>query len=204
MRRRDLSVAGVWRAGASEGFTLVEVMIVIAIIAVLASITLTAVRGVQRAANEASAKTTVLAIAESLETYFNHEGVYPAFGKKSDPERNDFPILYNALMDVPKSEGGLGGRGSPYLDKVEEKIIAVEMDDGTYQTALRDQRNDRKIAKYFLDPWGNPFIYRCNKGLKQLDYMKNRNFDIYSKGPNEQDDTIVGLEGDENDDIGNW
>lgn len=187
-----------------QGFTLVEVLIVISILAILASLTLTVVSKARKAADESAARTMVQTMADQLENYKLDEGRYPAaYSKDKDPERNDFPRLFNALLDKRKADGGLGGRSAPYFN-VEEKTISVfEM--GEYVQASRDQRWSNKVDKYILDPYGQPYVYRCNQGHRQRDWMKNpMTFDLYSIGPNGKDDTANGIEGDENDDIGNW
>jgi len=52
-----------------RGFTLVEIMIVVAIIALLAAIAIPNLLGARRTANEAAAKANVKTLATELETY---------------------------------------------------------------------------------------------------------------------------------------
>lgn len=62
-----------------KGFTLVEIMIVVAIIALLAAIAIPNLLAARRTANEAAAKATVRSLATAAETYAtSHSGVYPA------------------------------------------------------------------------------------------------------------------------------
>ena len=151
----------------------------------------------------AEAATIVSALDTALQNYYSDEGTYPAMGK-SDPDQNDFPHLFNALMDAPRPEGK-GGRSAPYLvGKMDEDKVAVEDEVEDYRPSNRRERNNNKIDKYLLDPWGNPYVYRCNKGLSIRHYMLNAGrYDIYSLGPNGEDETVVGTEGEENDDITN-
>jgi type IV pilus assembly protein PilA len=62
-----------------RGFTLVEIMIVVAIIALLAAIAIPNLLAARRTANDAAAKATVRSLSTAAETYStSHSGVYPA------------------------------------------------------------------------------------------------------------------------------
>lgn len=60
------------------GFTLVELLIVITIIGILSSIGLNSFTGSQKKSRDAQRKTNVKQLADTLETYFNDQGEYPA------------------------------------------------------------------------------------------------------------------------------
>lgn len=61
-----------------SGFTLVELLIVIVIISVLATLTVFGANKVSRDARDFSRKSTVAVITESLEKYYADNGEYPS------------------------------------------------------------------------------------------------------------------------------
>ena len=122
---------------------------------------------------------------------------------KSDPDRNDFPELFNALFG-DRAPNGPGGRNAPYAKYEEERVVVYDQDIENYRKATREELHNPKVRKYYLDPWGKPYIYRANKGKKFEEWMHNQyGSDIYSMGANGDDDT-TNPEAKKNDDIGNW
>lgn len=61
-----------------QGFTLVEIMIVVAVIALLAAVAIPNLLRAKTSSNEASAQATLKSIANSLETYAITNGTYPS------------------------------------------------------------------------------------------------------------------------------
>ena len=60
-----------------QGFTLVEIMIVVGIIAILTTVTIPSILRARLMANQAFARTTLKATSTALETYANDTGTYP-------------------------------------------------------------------------------------------------------------------------------
>ena len=64
-------------ANTKSGFTIVELLIVIVVIAILAAVTVVGFNGVQRRANEATAATDLRNVSLALETIYLDAGSYP-------------------------------------------------------------------------------------------------------------------------------
>ena len=61
----------------NKGFTLIELMIVVAIIAIIAAIAIPSLLGAKKSANEASAISSLRTICTTCEQYRNRHGSYP-------------------------------------------------------------------------------------------------------------------------------
>jgi hypothetical protein len=174
---------------------------VISIIALLASFVLVAVGKAREATNEGMASTEIAALSQGLAAYVADEAEYPAMELPPDPDRNDFPILFEALFGERKPKGK-GGRNAPYAEFKEDKVAVEDPETENYRKATLPERRDAKVRKYLLDPWGNPYIYRCNKNVAKKENWMHKDADIYSMGKNEEDDTVNEVENA--DDLGNW
>ena len=67
-------------ANATRGFTIVELLIVIVIIAILAAITTVAYNGLQQRARDAERTSEVAALQKALELYRIDNGAFPSVG----------------------------------------------------------------------------------------------------------------------------
>ncbi len=181
-----------------RGFTLVEILIVIAIIATLAAMILGGVAIVRKNTYRAIASSDVNNLMTQVKRYYQDTGKYP--GTEYADGDNAFPALFEALFDE-RPPRGKGGPSAPYME-YRQKDVFVEGDDGTFRQADRDELFDPKVKKYMIDPYGEPYVYRENKSRARTPYMKSpQSVDIYSVGPDGIDQTI---EGEEGDDIGSW
>jgi prepilin-type N-terminal cleavage/methylation domain-containing protein len=187
---------------ARKGFTLVEILIVISIIALLASMILAGVSYARRRAYEALAKTLVTNLSSAMETYYRDSGEYPGNNRSRFREGdNAFPALFEALFGQ-RPPRGKGGPSSPYMELKESDVVVWDNDEEKYRPAEPDEIRDPKMEKWITDPWGIPLVYRENKSRTPKRYMHNaQKADIYSTGPDRTDQTI---EEEKGDDIGNW
>jgi type II secretion system protein G len=68
----------------SQGFTIVELLIVIVVIGILAALVLNSFTGVQARARDTERRTDINAIATQLEVYYNDNGGYPTAAQLLD------------------------------------------------------------------------------------------------------------------------
>ncbi len=193
------------------GFTLVELLIVIAIIGLLAALSAGAVGMARAKAAVARAKTDVNSMATGLENYFQDYNIYPCAGSNEEVEveTNQFPLMYE-LTCGEKPPQGKGGINSPYLElKIDQIAVFVEENDEgqmIYEQASKDLRLDPDTEKFVSDPWGSVYWYRENKSKRtREDYMIGRNkFDLWTPGPDGENEAMFGEPEGKCDDIGNW
>ena len=67
-----------WAKNKQRGFTIVELLIVIVVIALLAAITIVAFNGIQKRGSDSQRKSDIAAITKALELYYIDNGRYPA------------------------------------------------------------------------------------------------------------------------------
>ena len=190
----------------THGFTLIEVLIVVSIIAVLASLITTSLIYARSQAKSAKTRSQIDQISNALKRFHSDEGYYP--GSSFDADENAFPDVFDALLGERRPKGP-GGRNAPYLDNIKEvDVETYDEDTETYRPISPDERYDPDVKKYLVDGYGIPLFYRENrsKDPDDVDGMHNRyNFDLWSNGINKINDTLEGNEEDEdNDDLGNW
>lgn len=87
--------------GRKNGFTIVELLIVVVVIAILAAITIVSYTGIQSKANDSAVQTDFSAIAKKLELYYTDNGKYPVVTSTAQPDNStlyDFTQLGVALQ----------------------------------------------------------------------------------------------------------
>jgi len=67
-----------------EGFTIVELLIVIVVIGILAALVITTFSGIQQKARDTERQTDINAIHGQVEAYYAQEGAYPALAQVND------------------------------------------------------------------------------------------------------------------------
>lgn len=178
---------GVFWGAAARAMTLMELLIVVAIMAVLMSVTLPYLSKIRTDARVAMAKNQLGAMATALEAYKSAQGYYPV-----DPGRvqgADIPeFLFAGLHNKPTPSLGGGGE-PPFYDPETDSLGLlngyddsegkgerfqqnadaagpVEHSSATFQLAHKPRvRTGKSLIEaqglpVILDPWGNAYHYR--------------------------------------------
>jgi general secretion pathway protein G len=147
-----------------SSFTLVEMMVVIAIILVLVGIIVGAAKYAQTKAATARAQSEIATMEMALEHYKSDNGVYPPSTPTRLDAQDNSGSLYAALA---------GGPGNPK----------------TYFTFKPDQiRAISTTETNIIDPFGSPYNYFCTQPVSAAQ-TNSATFDLWSYGPDGQNDT---------------
>ena len=171
-------------------FTLVELLTVIGIIAILASLVLAGATGVMKKASRSRASAEIAAISTALENYKTDNGIYPPSTGLLGPGDTvgatystiSTDTTYKASSHILFRE--LSGRTN-YLDN---PIVGVK----SYMTFKPNQLGNAKTgtgdsssATFIADPWGYSYGYSTGDGLTvstKYPYNGKGFFDLWSTG----------------------
>jgi prepilin-type N-terminal cleavage/methylation domain-containing protein len=99
--------------GRSGGFTLIEMMITVAIIGILATTAVTLFRGQQFRSKRAEGMTNVEALAKMVKTFFGESGVYPGVAAPEPaPAPAATPEIWTPAASAAFSQIGFAAEGS--------------------------------------------------------------------------------------------
>jgi prepilin-type N-terminal cleavage/methylation domain-containing protein len=156
------------RQTGSRAFTLIELLTVIAIIAILASITFGVMQGVNERAAINRAKAELASLALSLESYKKQYGDYPRSGAAANvattetAAATDAPgILFNALTGKLGPYNAVTNSAASIDGKSFVEISKFSIQD---TVALPTVGNTTPMANAFLDPWGRRYLYYYKTG----------------------------------------
>lgn len=164
-----------------NGFTLVELLTVIAIIALLAGLIFPAVISVQDKAKRSKAKSMIQSLSVALKMYQNDFGVYPT---DTDVGATSGAAALNIALGQ-RHIGTSAGNVGPYME---------------FKT--KDLNGSGEV----IDPWGTPYYYYPDDddgATGDAPWHNVYSFDLYSAGKDKA--TPSGAAGGEgSDDISNW
>ena len=175
----------------NQGMTLIELMVVICIIGILATVVLNVGRGVVLKSQIQSTQSTILALSNACEQYHALYYCYPSLNSstafKPSNEKDRAGYLHFYLECYPDS-------GSAQNMDIEEDPVLTQ----NLPKQLDTSDPEAKYSRY-IDAWSNP-LYICYGrdhskdyfGAKQsgpnnynANYLNSTPLDIISAGPNE-------------------
>lgn len=158
-----------------RGFTVIELLTVLAIIGILAGLILGASGEARKRALVTKAKASISSLETALGMFQSDLGGYPSAGNAN---------LINALSEDTGT----------YVIGTQSYALPTTDWSGPY---MNFQTNEISGGQ-FIDPWGNPYVYRTGTNHGTGANYTNNYMDIYSFGPNGADNSGSG------DDVSNW
>ncbi len=169
-----------------SGFTLVEVLVVVGVIAVLAAVTVGLLGPVENAIRTSNAKTQCDKISLALNDFKSTYGEYPMLEGEGDQEEWE-----ELLMDTMRGDKILVRRGGKMqlVDFDEDKKSDAEPRPFLALSEFSLDNEDVESATKILDPWDNPWQYRYNviSGGKLGKNWFGASFLLISAGPEYND-----------------
>lgn len=166
-----------------RGFTLVELLAVVAIIGILATVGVGSYNMIQSRAQEKRAETQKSLFIAGLTQYKADFDEYP--NKDSDLGDYSAPVFPRANENAVRSDRSSGLLVRALGGGTEERKIK------TYIPDLAQFENQQawfpsRDRDYVVDPWANPWAYRAGFTFSQ---NGKKSFDLWSAGPDGKDDT---------------
>ncbi|MFI3290376.1 MAG: prepilin-type N-terminal cleavage/methylation domain-containing protein [Opitutales bacterium] len=161
-------------------FTLIEILIVVAIIVVLLGMTTQMIGAASDSQNRSKAITDMAALATALESFNATYGVYPKLATPSNEKENSAK-LYKCLTGRMYMAIDNNGRIT-FKEGKREAFVKASID---ISNAKGDEDVDPDAPDaFFVDPWGNPYvyIYDTSTSAGKLGSWESPTFILLSKG----------------------
>jgi general secretion pathway protein G len=188
-------------------FTLIELMAVITIIVILASLVVTGMGFVNERQAKEKARVQIALISKALEEYKLDNGNYPATANSADG-LGQSAELFKALYYDSDKDGEFAGSGANRGDQ-DQKIYLPEFDPATNKQGWTS--GTAAITTKILDPWGNEYRYRSafaapvgTAAPAPNSNTQNPDFDLWSAGKDGKSKPAAAGEKVNNDDIKNF
>lgn len=156
-----------------RGYTAIEMLVVIAIITILASILLPTLGSSQRKANAAKAKAMIESLSTALESYRSTFGAYPPDDDIGGAGRTAASCLYyyTAATYVAAVNSSATISAGPFMS-----FRNKDLGSNAQQADLDGDGADEDLST-IIDPWGNTYVY------EEPGTNNTTSFDLSSNGP---------------------
>jgi len=144
------------RSRRASGFTLIEILVVISILAALIGLLVPTISAVRRRSQAKTCKTLIDSISGAIAQYASDFGDFPPtslqeLGLRSNGVNEGAEALVRCLST--------GDREGPYFDFKEEQLGNTDGDRlGPGPDPTHSKYPTRELLEV-LDPWGNPLVY---------------------------------------------
>jgi general secretion pathway protein G len=169
----------------SGGFTLLELLVVVAIIGILASLVIGVTSGIAARRKKILATVQVKEIEEAAKQYYRDWQVYPPdtdVYEANDPapqglSSGDLKYAIHRYLGQKLQDPNSGETHGPYLDIKESALKEGATVDGKY-------------AQLYVDPWGNPYEMDCRHATRDPKTHKVSN-ESFPYAPGTPDEKLV-------------
>lgn len=157
------------RQSPRRGFTLIEILVVISIIAVLAGLAFPVISGVLDRAKKVQAKSDLMQIVTAVKAYYTEYGKYPlATWEQSHDVTFASDSYQDQLFNVLRANGS--GRDNPTSTSPDDNQNPRRIPFLTVQDAKNPANPKGGIVPnsastnrgMFVDPWGTPYVIRID------------------------------------------
>lgn len=168
------------RRNGNRGFTLMELMVVISLIAILAGMVLAAMPAVLNSVKRKQVKLALGELEAGLSSYKLDNGMYPV--NDSDPIEGAY-VLYKFLSGDFDEDGTL----DPETDDVKVYVEGITWDVAKNQSQQKVGELNGRYA--LVDPFGSPIRYLCEPPGRKNKQTKNPTYDLWSLGGGDANST---------------
>ena len=156
-----------------RGFTIIELVVVIALIIILAGLILSTVGYVQKKGARSRAETEIAAMSAALENFKADNGVYPSDNTKTDVDPSVSPTPAAASLFLYEQLSGDADNDSSRIAEMKSYF--------PFKPNQLSPTDQSKPVQFIRDPFGNVYGYSTAKALGKT-YGYNPTYDLWSIG----------------------